>query len=149
MNPMIYHFWDFAIPGAGYLQPDNGAMPQSKIIQALGANLRNLRKSDWTPEGKRAANEYAKWIGVSNGTMNRIERGLTDPQLSHLIRIALKYAQYGLQPWHLLVPGLDLTDLPALVTAKERQFHQKLEQAYEELRQSSDNEPERLGSKHL
>lgn len=123
-------------------------MPQTKVIQILGANVRRLRKSDWTPEGKRAANEYAKWIGVSNGTMNRIERGLTDPQVSHIIQIASKYAQYGIQVWHLFIPGLDLADLPALVTSKEREFHQKLERAYQELRQNELFEAAKPNSKH-
>lgn len=110
-------------------------MPLNKSIQLLGENVRALRKSALTPEGFRGINKFAKWTGVANGTIQRIEAGDTDPQVSHLVAIAGKYSNYGIQVWHLFVPGLDPMDLPALVTTQQQAFHAKIESAYRELMQ--------------
>lgn len=91
-----------------------------------------------TPEGRRGINKFADWVGVANGTVDRIEKGATDPQLSHLIRIAAKYEAHGIQLWHLFVAGLNPADLPAYLTSKERQFHEQAEKAYAELRATRD-----------
>lgn len=110
-------------------------MPLLKSIQILGSNVRALRKSGLTPEGFRGINKFAKWTGVANGTIQRIEAGKTDPQVSHLAAIAAKYSNYGIQLWHLFVPGLDPMDLPAIVTTQQQAFHAKIERAYQELMQ--------------
>lgn len=110
-------------------------MPLNKSIQLLGENVRALRKSALTPEGFRGINKFAKWTGVANGTVQRIEKGETDPQVSHLAAIAAKYSAYGIQLWHLFVPHLDPMDLPAIVTVQQQEFHAKIERAYRELMQ--------------
>ena len=132
----IYHLWDKSIPAVGWNEPENGPMSQRAIIQTVGANLKALRKSPLTPEGRRSINKFAIWTGVPNGTLDRIERGKTDPQLSHLIKIAMKFQSHGIRIWHLFVADLDPMRLPAYLTNKEMQFHAQAEEAYVELQKA-------------
>jgi transcriptional regulator with XRE-family HTH domain len=110
-------------------------MTTKTTIDIVGANIRVLRKSTLTPETNRSINEFAKWTGVANGTVDRIEKGATDPQLSHLLKIAAKYQSYGLRIWHLFVPDLDPLFPPALISPKERDFYSDIERAYEKLQE--------------
>lgn len=121
-------------------------MTQKTVLQRVGANIKTLRKSALTPEGYRGINKFASWVGVPNGTVDRIERGATDPQLSHLIRIAAKYETHGIQLWHLFVAGLNPLDLPAYLNSKEKQFHDQAEKAFAELRATRDSPRSRVSS---
>lgn len=109
-------------------------MTIDKTIQILGENVRRLRKSELTPEGSRSINEFAKWAGVANGTVDRIEKGETDPQISHVLKIAAKFQNYGVRAWHMFVPELDPTNLPELVTASEVRAYDDIADALDRLR---------------
>jgi transcriptional regulator with XRE-family HTH domain len=93
-----------------------------------------LRKCTLTPEGSRSINEFAKWTGVANGTVDRIEKGETDPQISHLLKIAGKYQNHGIRPWHLLVAGLDPLAPPELITPAELDAFDAIGDALDRLR---------------
>lgn len=122
----------------GQGSPHNRLVPNTKEIQAVvGANVRALRKSGLTEHDSIL--RFAKWTGVPNGTVDRIEKGQTDPQLSHLVKIAAKFP--SIRIWHLFVPNLDPRNPPQFITGSELALHIKLEDDYarlRELREGSD-----------
>lgn len=111
----ISHTWYVSIPAMGCGWPETAAMSLSKAFQVLGVNVQALRLSILTPEGCRSIKEFGKWVGVSNGTVDRIEKGKTDPQLSHILNIAAKYQGHGIRVWQLFIEGLDPLRPPALM----------------------------------
>ncbi len=111
-------------------------MTYKAALITLGQNLKALRKSVLTPEESRSINKFAKWVGVANGTVDRLEKGGTDPQLSHLYKIAAKFEPHGIRLWHLLVTKLDPMRPPAYLTAQEMQFHVQAEKLFTDLHAS-------------
>ena len=105
-------------------------MPITETIQTVGKNIRALRKSSLTPMGYRSINKFAAWTDVANGTLDRIEKGKTDPQLSHILKIARKFHAYGIRPWHLFIEKLDVANPPAYLSAKERAFLDRAGEAF-------------------
>lgn len=96
----------------GCLVRQNRRMDKVKSIhKVIGDNVRTLRKSGLHDHGSIL--KFAAWTGVPNGTIERIEKGLTDPQVSHLVKIAAKFPH--LQVWHLFIPGLDPKNVPHAV----------------------------------
>ena len=108
-------------------------MARHPSFKVVGENVKRLRLSPHTPKESQSINKFAKWAGVANGTLDRIERGVTDPQLSHLLRIADKYKAYGMHVWHLFVPGIDLMALPAYISKHEQEMHENIRQSYQAL----------------
>lgn len=103
---------------------------ETNYQDVVARNVRRLR--NLAPEGHRTIKLFAAWVGVGNGTIDRIEKAQEtghDPQLSSLIRIAGKF---GLEPWHLLIDKVDPVNKPYIVTSKEMAWHLKVEELMEE-----------------
>jgi hypothetical protein len=66
----------------------------------------------------------AQDTGIGNGTAQRINEMTSDASLSTIEAVALRY---GLEAWHVLVPGLDPKNPPVfLMTDSERKLYDSL-----------------------
>jgi transcriptional regulator with XRE-family HTH domain len=85
----------------------------SDTAKVLGANLTALMASN----GDLNSNpKVSKKTGLGTGSVSRLRNGDVDANLSTLEKIA---KAFELQPWQLLVHGLDPGNLPALLAATE------------------------------
>lgn len=115
---------------------DTQLMAKGKKIQEVVAeNVQRLRKAG-VAGGFTTINELAKKYKIGNGTLQRVESG-ADYRISTLVGIA---HMFGLEPWHLLVPDLDVNERPVLVSSRELQFHLELEDLIEK-RRVADEQP--------
>jgi transcriptional regulator with XRE-family HTH domain len=81
--------------------------------------------------GKSAQGKFLKDTGCGNGTVTRIKNQRTSVGIETLDKIA---TAYGLQAWHLLVPGLDPSNPPVVwLTQPERDLYKRLKAAAEEV----------------
>lgn len=83
------------------------------------------------PSGKQATGTFAKYVGVGNGTIDRLRKQDAKARISTLERIS---ARFGLEVWHMLVPGLDPLNPPRLLSRAEVERNARLEQVIGELR---------------
>ena len=102
-----------AIPGLGVGLSDNEDMPRD-AKDVLAANLKALMASR---EDRQTLTKITAAGGGSNGTLDRIRRGVGSTSLAHLQQLA---ASFGLEPWQLLVPQLDPENLPELALSQEQ-----------------------------
>jgi hypothetical protein len=72
-------------------------------------------------------------------TIYRMLRAQTSPRLESLQAVA---RQFDLQPWQLLVPGLDPKNPPVLrfATKKEHEMYERWRQVMEEMKNGRSNE---------
>lgn len=92
-------------------------MPNYKEYQGfLGDNLRRLRS-----ERRMGQNAFAKFLGIGNNAFVALEENRANPQLDTLCQIA---SALHVEPWHLLIEGLDVRNAPAAYT--EDQFKQRV-----------------------
>lgn len=72
-------------------------------------------------------NELKRRSGVSVASISRIKEAETSVGLDILERLA---QVFGLQPWHLLVPGLDPSNPPVThITEAERELYARIKRA--------------------
>jgi hypothetical protein len=119
-----------SIPPTGRERPEYGTVPKLKEIQGVvGANVKTLRL-DFAPEGCRTIKTFAAWVGLGNGTIDRIEKATVDAQVSSLAAIAHKFS---LEPWHLFIPGVTPANKPKILTPHEMDFYLRVESLMEAL----------------
>lgn len=82
-------------------------------LDVLAANLEALRASHPVLNSQA---EIARHSKVDQRTVNRIFRGEHQPGLDKISKIA---KVFGLEPWQLLVPSLEPSNPPLLVTQSE------------------------------
>lgn len=105
-------------------------MPKVKELQGIvGANVRRLRL-EHAPEAHRTIKAFAAWVGLGNGTIDRIEKAATDAQLSSVAMIA---ARFGLEPWHLLVADASPDNKPRVLAPHEASLYDRFESLMEEV----------------
>lgn len=93
-----------AIPAMGLGFSHSSAMPRSTLAE----NLRNLM--DARPD-LDTIKKVVKRGGGSNGTIGRMLQGDTSARIDAVADVA---KVFGLEPWQLLVPGLDPAHPPTL-----------------------------------
>lgn len=92
-------------------------MPNYKEYQSfLGETLRRLRS-----ERRMGQNAFAKFLGIGNNAFVALEEDRANPQLDTLCQIA---SALHVEPWHLLIEGLDVRNAPGAYT--EEQLKQRL-----------------------
>lgn len=93
--------------------------------QILWANVQALMIRDY---GKENLTRLARETTIGPASATRIKNMETSVGIDVLARIA---ANFKLQPWHLLLPGLDPENVPvAFLTEKEKILHEKLKKAH-------------------
>lgn len=99
------------------------------IRSILSANLKALMAA--TP-GRSTLPEITAAGGPTNGTLDRIRRAATGYGIDQLDLLA---EAFNMQPWQLLVPGLDPRNLPILapMTDRERRAYNRLRDTVQEL----------------
>lgn len=90
--------------------------------ETLWRNVSALMHQHW---GKEHLARLQREAGIALGTVSRLKACETSVGLDVLERVA---SVFGLQPWQLLVPGLDPANPPTLqpVTPEERQLYERL-----------------------
>lgn len=71
-----------------------------------------------------SAPKLAKKMGISTSTVWRLKNGTVDATLGTLEKLA---AAFDVEPWQLLVPGMEAGNLPTLqaLSERERQLYSK------------------------
>lgn len=124
---------------------------KKKAHEVVAENIEMLIAA--VPEDRRATNKFAKYVGVGNGTIDRLRKGDAKARVSTVERIG---AKFGLEVWQMLVPGLDLDNRPRVLTPKERTRHDKVQMMIGELQDedtplpianSQDRQPKRVAHK--
>ena len=102
---------------------------KTPIEKTVADNLTLLMKSS---NAAGSDEKLARRSGVGRGTVQRARRGEVSLSIGNLERLA---DAFGLEPWQLLIPGLEPGNPPALraVNSEERMLWQRLRAAYEEL----------------
>ncbi len=81
--------------------------------------------------GKENLTRFSKDMGIGPGTASRIKEMKTSVGIDVLTKIATKC---NLQPWHLILPGLDPTNAPVtFLSEEEKQLYIKMKKAREVL----------------
>lgn len=89
--------------------------PKTVLGQNLLAAIRKAEKS---------VNAWAKQHGLTQTTVNRILTDTMDPKLSSVQAIA---DALHVETWHLLVPGLDVSNPPVIqMSEKEREMYARI-----------------------
>jgi transcriptional regulator with XRE-family HTH domain len=103
----------------------------SSTAKVLGANLQALMASH---SDLNSNPKLAKKTGLGTGSVSRLRNGEVDPTLSTLEKVA---KAFDIAPWQLLVPGIDPSNLPALLSASEaeRKLWDSLRQVAKEMRE--------------
>lgn len=113
----------------------------SQALETLAANIKTLMGAHTE---LRTDGRLGKAAGIDQKTVWRIVNKKNEPTLEQLSAIA---KAYRVEPWQLLVPGMDATNLPVLqpVTAAERELYKRLKEtveAYEDkLREDGNTRP--------
>lgn len=101
------------------------------VQQVLWQNVSAVMRHHY---GKENLNQLIRDCGIGPGTATRIKEQKTSVGIDVLAKIA---AAFDLQPWHLLLPGLDASNAPvSFLTAQERKLHDRLKQAHAILTQN-------------
>jgi hypothetical protein len=109
-------------------------MPESDARKILWTNVQALM--DWRYGGE-SQGRFIKDTGCGNGTITRIKQQRTSVGIETLQKIA---RAYGLEPWHLLVPGLDPTNPPVVwLTETERELYKRLKVLAQDIGRYSSN----------
>jgi transcriptional regulator with XRE-family HTH domain len=95
----------------------------------LAANLKLLMEHH---QELRTLKQLVKASGMTNGTLDRIRRAATSVGVDELKPLA---EVFDLQPWQLLVEGLDPKDPPVLAqqSERERELYSRLRSVAEDL----------------
>ena len=96
--------------------------------EIVAENLETLIAA--APMDKRATGTFAKYVGVGNGTIDRLRKQDAKARISTLERIATRFQ---LEVWQLLVPGLNLENRPRLMTDAERSIHARFQQVVDDM----------------
>lgn len=82
--------------------------------------------------GPSTQGELHRRSGVAQATIGRILKG---DQTARVETVAMIAKAYGLEPWQLLVPGMDPTNPPTLKAAskEEQALYDRLKQAAQDL----------------
>jgi transcriptional regulator with XRE-family HTH domain len=104
----------------------------SSTAKVLGDNLRALMAAN--PELGSNPKLAAK-TRLGTGTISRMKNGAVDANLDTLERIA---AAFGVEPWQLLVPGIEPGNLPTLqpISEQERRLYDRIAEAFRGIRGS-------------
>lgn len=96
--------------------------------EILAANLSRLMEHD----DFKTFDKAAKRAEVGRGTIERAKKGQTGLSVDNLAKIALAM---GLEPWQLLVEGLDPNNPPMLaeVSQKQMELFKRFKEAAKEL----------------
>lgn len=97
--------------------------------KVLSDNIKNLMQHH---DVLNSQSEIARRCGLPQRTVGRILNGETQANLSSIVGIA---TAFGIEPWQILVPGLDPSDLPRLRSVPDEQAAaiQKLTKAISEM----------------
>lgn len=87
-------------------QPNSVEMHTDDLKRLMWANVLALMHQRW---GGENLTRLAREAGVGPGTATRLKEGKTSVGLDVVQRIA---RAFGLEPWQLLIPGLDPARLP-------------------------------------
>jgi transcriptional regulator with XRE-family HTH domain len=103
---------------------------QKSLRDVVAANIAKIMDNPTAPLTQEAV---GKRSGLPQRTVGRLKNGSTAASLTTLGAIS---KGLGVEPWHLLVPDLDPTNLPVLrvATPEEQRLYQKFEQLLEETR---------------
>lgn len=105
--------------------------PPERAVRAqdvVAANLANLIKSGRGPGSQSA---IFRESGIAQATVGRILRGEVAAGIDTVQTIA---ELYGLQAWHLLLPGLNIANpQSAPLSESEARFYAKLQDAFNAL----------------
>lgn len=106
-------------------------MRVSKAV--LWRNVQALMRKHY---GAENLSRLARECDIGLGTATRIKQQQTSVGLEIVDKLA---EHFGLQPWQLIVPGLDPDNPPTLlpVTPSERQLYERLRQAVKEFKDIS------------
>lgn len=98
--------------------------------ETLWRNVKALMEHHW---GREHLSRLSREAGVGLATTSRIKACNTSVGIDVLASIA---RVFDLQPWHLLVPGLDVSNPPTMtLTQVEADLYRRLRAAYELMRQ--------------
>ena len=125
LNP---RFGKCAIPGTGLGNLHSSRMRPRDI---LAANVKALMDHH---EDLGTLKKLVARTGIPNGTLDRIRRALVGCSIDHLGALA---DAFDLQPWHLLLPNLDVENpqVLAALSTRERDLYDRLRSAAQELSQ--------------
>lgn len=128
---------DRVFPDTSYMSrkvtPRDEESLASSTAKVLGANLQALM----TANSELGSNpKLAKKTDLGTGTISRLRNGEVDANLSTLQKIA---SAFDLQPWQLLVPGLDPAHPPVLrhPSEEERKLYARIEQLAREMKEGA------------
>lgn len=101
--------------------------PPSPVLEILAANLATLKATvvEYDSQGKIGAK-----ADINQRTVGRILNKEHEPTLAQLGKLA---AVFGLEPWKLLVPGLDPKRQPRLADAEMLQAAKKFRSSLDDL----------------
>jgi hypothetical protein len=104
-------------------------MGDPKVKEVLWANVRALMVHKYGDENLTRLAHDAK---IGPGTATRIKKADTSVGLDVLEKVA---KSFGVEPWHLLVPGMEPANPPALrpLTQAERDLYKKIVAAARDL----------------
>lgn len=113
--------------------PDTAAPAGQTLAETLGKNLSALMAAH--PE-LSSNPKMADRTGLGTGTIHRLRYGKVDCTMDTLQKLA---KPFGIEPWQLLVPGLDPSNLPALksVSAAEEKLWERLREVAKDIREAS------------
>lgn len=95
---------------------------RKKPEEVVAENIEALIAS--APEGAKTTLGFAKYVGVGNGTIDRLRKGDAAARVSTLATIA---AKFKLDAWQLMIEGLDPATPPHLLTPSEQALYAKFE----------------------
>lgn len=95
---------------------------EAKPLSAFAANLRRLIDGEGEP-GSGSVNAWAKDHNLPQPTVRRLVIGDQSATMDMIERIA---KAVGMQPWQMLVPGVDLKNPPVINAPLEQVLYQRL-----------------------
>lgn len=99
---------------------------QQSVSAVLWANVLAVMTKHY---GKENLTKLARDCKIGPGTASRIKDQETSVGIDTLHKIATKF---DLQPWHLLLPGLDVSNPPVIsLSEAEERLYKRLKKAHE------------------
>lgn len=102
--------------------------------EIIWLNVKALMIQKYNEENLYKLNKESAALGkdkeISLGSLTRIKAQNTDLRMSVLEKVA---NFFGLQPWQLLIDGLDPTNPPVFLNKKQQLFFDKMKSSYKEL----------------